>query len=108
MTDSVNLRLKFRNEQVIFNWERNQDELRFEDPVRRFKVTSKKGRIPVNEWVHVTLLIQDDVAKVYLNDEECLTVHADYKSAKGYFYVYPGKSIVTVKSVSIVELPDAK
>ncbi|XEC96759.1 Ig domain-containing protein [Paenibacillus tarimensis] len=57
-TDSTNIRLKYGSGQVILNWECNMNELRVHDPIigTQYGIAGK-GKIPRNEFVHISWII---------------------------------------------------
>lgn len=105
MTDSTNLRMKFRSGETILNWEGNQTELRLSDPFGGIAGIGGRGKIPINTFVRVTWLIQEHTEKLYVNGEERGVIGGDYGAASGYVWVYPAASTITIRYISITQLP---
>jgi hypothetical protein len=70
-TDSTNIRLKYGKGVVILNWECNDNELRVHDPVNE-KFNNGvvgKGKIPVNEFVNISWILDHDYMLLLVNGE---------------------------------------
>ncbi len=103
-TDSQ-IRLGFMEAEVVFNWQQSRDTLYECDPVAGQGKESKfngKGEIPVNQFVTLTWIFQNDGAHVLVDGKERAFVAGNYKGLKGPFYVLPKfKAVICVRSVSI-------
>ncbi len=67
-TDSQNLRLYYAQGMAIFNWEGNEDELRFHDPkTHEGKGFAHGGQIPKNTWVTVKWIIDSAGTSISVN-----------------------------------------
>lgn len=69
-TDSTNLRLYFGNGEMILNWEYKEDELRVTDLLNgQILAFPNRGKIPVDEFVDVTWIIEKSKMAIYVNKE---------------------------------------
>ncbi|MEF3302080.1 Ig-like domain-containing protein [Paenibacillus sp. GYB003] len=70
-TDSTHIRLKYGNGAVILNWERNEQELRVHDPVggNYCNGVVGKGKIPVDEFVDISWIVDKDYMLLLVNGE---------------------------------------
>jgi hypothetical protein len=103
-TDSQ-IRLGFMEAEIIFNWQDNKDKLYQGDPVAgqgKPSIFTGKGEIPVNTFVTLTWIVQEDGSHIFVDGKERATVVANYKGLKGPFYVVSKfKAVICVRSVSI-------
>lgn len=69
-TDSTNIRIKFGSGQLILNWECISTELRVHDPILGYSYgVGGKGKVPVNEFVHISWMIGVDCMLLLINGE---------------------------------------
>jgi uncharacterized protein YjbI with pentapeptide repeats len=114
-TDSTNIRLLFGEGAAIFNWERNEHELRVHDPVNRdFRYgVGGKGKIPINEFVHISWILDQDYMLLYVNRElRLFRKNAPYMKIKDEGLPFPELeigvasamgSVVIIKELNITE-----
>ncbi|MEM9282250.1 MAG: C-type lectin domain-containing protein [Verrucomicrobiota bacterium] len=101
MTDSSNIRIYFGEKgRVIFNWERNKNELRFHDPIsgtgRGFKGL---GALETNAMQNLILRFSKENVVISVNGEDRVTVPGNYSGMSGPIGVGPAsQSKVTVES----------
>jgi hypothetical protein len=115
-TDSTNIRLYYKDARVILNWEVRKDELRIHD-----MLTGKgygywdRGRVPENEYVDVTWILDRTEMLVLVNDElrhvdddypymAARAVTQNQKICEPFKISGAFGSIVAVKSLKITEL----
>ena len=115
-TNDSNIRLYYKEGRVILNWERNKDELRVHD-----MMTGKSfgyfdtGRVPENEYVEVSWIIDKKETLVLVNEElRCLEENYPYMTSRAVTQNIEirepvkisaaWKSTITVKSMKIIEL----
>jgi len=101
-TDSSNIRLKYGNGQLIFNWERNHDSLRCSEPAKGSAHQNLNGRVPVQEWNHFVWEIEPTFMRVTVNGEERLFLEGNFSRVKGQAGIGSAfRSRVDVKSFSV-------
>ena len=85
MTDSTNIRLYFGTKgAVIFNWEQNQNELRYQDPASGDVIAfGGKGQVPANTWVHLTWTIEPTRAVLAVDGKTRAVIAGDYAGLSG-------------------------
>lgn len=99
-TDSTNLRMSYAADQVIFNWERNPDELRVDGGPANCQHRSGKGRIPMNKDVTIRWLVTQDSQQIYVDDDLRFEHHGDYARLNNPISVHGGAgSKVTITSI---------
>jgi|GEM_PF-1481329 len=102
-TDMHNIRLMYGKARLIFNWERNFDSLRANEPAKGRTCHSEgTGRIPVGEWVHFEWVVEPDHMVVRVNGEERLRVEGRFARVQGQAGIGPAfRSKVTVASFKV-------
>lgn len=115
-TDGTNIRLYYKDGRIILNWEINKDEMKIHDIL-----TGKgygyhgKGRVPENEYVDVTWIIDRNEMLVLVNGE-LRHIEDDYPYMTSRAVIQDKKisapvrisaawgSTVTLKSLKVEEL----
>jgi len=115
-TDSTNIRVYYQKGEIIFNWECNLDELRVHDILTGKNYGYRgQGRVPKNEYVDITWVIEKDTHEIYVNGElrqkgddypyiKQLKQEPDQKISGPVKISAAWGSIVTVKSLKVTEL----
>ncbi|MGC3989864.1 MAG: hypothetical protein QM796_09345 [Chthoniobacteraceae bacterium] len=99
-TDSKNLRMSYAADEVIFNWERNEDELRVDGGPANGDHQGGKGRIPTNTDVTIRWVVTQDSQQIYVNDDLRFEHHGDYARINNPISIFSGDdSKVTVTSI---------
>jgi len=115
-TDSTNIRVYYKMGEIIFNWECNLDELRFHDILFGTNYGYEdKGKIPQNEYVDITWVIEKEFMEIYVNGE--LRHKGDNYQYIGLLMREPDQKVcapikisaawgstVTIKSLKVTEL----
>lgn len=84
MTDSTNIRFLYDYGQLIFNWECNEEELRWNDPgTGKGRGIAGAGKVPKNKWVTITWNIERDFAAVSVDGIERYRVYGDFSKVSG-------------------------
>ncbi len=107
MTDSTNLRMSYAAEQVIFNWEMGRSDLRIDGGPARGRNTSGAGGIPVNTYVTIRWDVRPNEQRIYVDNKLRFLHVGNYARINNPVSVYPYKSKVTVKSITVRPLPPA-
>lgn len=114
-TDSTNIRLKYGDGAAILNWECNDNELRVHDPVqgKYNNGVVGKGKIPINEYVNISWILDQDYMLLVVNGEVRLfRQNEPYMKLKNDGIPFPELevgvasamgSVVTVKELNITE-----
>ncbi|WP_127534216.1 VOC family protein [Paenibacillus kobensis] len=102
-TDTHNIRFMYGKAKLIFNWERDFDSLRANEPAKGKTCHSEgTGRVPVGEWVHFEWVVDPDYMAVRVNGEERLRVEGKFARVKGQAGIGPAfRSKVTVASFKV-------
>jgi hypothetical protein len=102
-TDSTNIRLNYNRKQIIFNWEVNRTELRFQSfATGAIHAIRGKGEVPVNVWLKINLVVNNDDAEVFVNGELRGRVLDDFRNLQSPLSVFCSHgSIVTVKEFRV-------
>jgi hypothetical protein len=103
-TDSMNVRLGFAAEQIIFNWEVDHTTLMVVGGPADGMRKPLKGVIPVNQFVTIRQVLTDDEMKIFVNGEERGDWHCDFSKVRAPILVYQAYgSVVTLKDVSVIK-----
>ncbi|MFN0318511.1 MAG: hypothetical protein ACKVQA_26090, partial [Burkholderiales bacterium] len=100
-TDKLNLWLAHAPKAVIFNWERNQDELRIDNDPGGARHVLGKGRIPENEFVTIRWRIMPNYQTLSVNGQRRLIHFGDYSKVMKPVEVFPADTTVTLKSLQV-------
>ncbi len=105
-TDSTNLRLGYATDQLIFNWERDRNQLRVDGGPAGGKHKFGAGLIPVKQYVTVRWLVTPRKQSVYVDGQLRFEHLGDYSKLDKPVSVYSAAgSEVTVKSIKVKQLP---
>jgi hypothetical protein len=101
-TDSTNLRISYAADQVILNWEQDQDQLRVDGGPADGQHTKGVGQIPKDKYVMIKWLVTPKHQSIYVNDQLRFEHCGNYADIKRPISIFPAEgSVVTVKSVTI-------
>lgn len=101
-TDSTNIRLSYACDQMIFNWESNQDQLRIDGGPAAGQYRNGAGRIPANKFITIRQVIEPGKMDVFVDAQLRASWGADFSKVDSPIAVFSGaNSTVTVKSVRI-------
>jgi hypothetical protein len=101
-TDSTNLRIGYAADQVIFNWEGDQDQLRVDGGPANGQHTSGAGKIPPGKYVTIKWLVNSKHQAIYVNDEFRFEHIGNYSDIYKPVSIFPALgSEVTVKSLTV-------
>ena len=104
-TDSTNLRIAYAADQVIFNWERNPDQLRVNGGPAEGLHKAGAGGIPAGKFVTIRWQVTPDHQAIYVDDELRFEHSGDYSNLNRCVSVFPAVgSKITVKSISVKPL----
>jgi hypothetical protein len=107
-TDSTNLRIAFAADQVIFNWELDQEQLRVDGGPADGLHKAGAGSIPAGKFVTIRWIVTPKQQTLYVDDELRFADEGDYSKIDRPVSVFPGAgSKVTVKSIRVKQLKDA-
>ena len=109
-TDSTDLRIAYAADQVIFNWQDNQQELRVDGGPASGKHKPDAGKIPTDQYVAIKWVVTARKQAIYVDNELRYEHKGDYSHIDKCVSVFPAVgSEVTVKSIQVRRLPtDAK
>ena len=107
-TDSTNLRLAYAADQIIFNWEVNQSELRVDGGPANGLHKPGAGRIPKGKYVTIKWIVTTKHQAIYVDDHLRYEHDGDYSHINWPVTVFPANgSMVTVKSIRVKPIPDS-
>ena len=101
-TDSTNIRLEYGCNALIFNWERNRQELRIDGGPANRQHRPGKGEIPVNKFMTIRQVVLPEKMEVYVDDDLRATWQEDFSKVASVIGMHSRHgSIVTVKSIRV-------
>jgi hypothetical protein len=102
-TDLTNIRPRYGQGQVIFNWEMNPGELRFHDPANgQLTPVADQGQVAANEWQDIEWTMETNSTRIVVNGKERARFTGNYAALNemaGIGTVRGGK--VTVKTFEV-------
>ncbi len=105
-TDSTNLRLGYAADQLIFNWEKDRNQLRIDGGPANGKHKFGAGLIPTKQYVTVRWLVTPKKQSVFVDGQLRFEHAGDYSQLDKPVSVYSsGDAEVTVKSIKVKQLP---
>lgn len=107
-TDSTNLRLAYAADQVIFNWELDESQLRVDGGPASGQHRAGAGHIPAEKYVTITWIVTPTAQSLYADGQLRFEHKGDYSQINRPVGVFPAEgSTVTLKSVSVNGSPVA-
>jgi len=100
-THKDDLRLAYTAKQVIFNWEKNQDELRIDGDPGGARHTPGMGRIPEDTLVTIHWTILPHMQSISVDGKRRLLHFGDYSKVDKPLEVFPLDHVVTIKSAKV-------
>lgn len=101
-TNSLNLRLSYAADYLIFNWENNPSELRVDGGPAARKHKAGAGAIPADKYVTVKWIVTPAKQEVYVDGELRYEHAGDYSQIDKPVSVFTrGSARVTVKSLKV-------
>jgi serine/threonine protein kinase len=95
------LRLAFTAKQVIFNWEKNPDELRIDADPGGARHTPGMGRIPEDTFVTIHWTILPHMQTISVDGKRRLLHFGDYSKVNRPLEIFPLNHAVTIKSAKV-------
>jgi hypothetical protein len=106
-TNSTNLRISYAADQVIFNWEGNQNQLRIDGGPASGQHKLGAGGIPKNKYVTIRWVVTPKGQSIYVDDALRFEHEGDYSKINNPIGVFSKGSEVMVKSIKVKQLPAA-
>ena len=104
-TDSTDLRMAYTADQVIFNWELDQTQLRVDGGPADGLHKPGVGGIPAGKFVTIHWYVRAGEESIYVDDDLRFLHKADYSGINKPVSVFPAAgSQVTVKSIKVTQL----
>lgn len=101
-TDSTNLRIGYAADQVIFNWELNENQLRVDGGPADGRHATGAGRIPKDKYVTIKWVVTPEHQAIYVDDRLRFENCGNYSEIDSPISVFPANgSVVTVKSITV-------
>jgi hypothetical protein len=106
-TDSTNLRISYTADQVIFNWEGNESQLRVDGGPAGGKHKMNGGLIPVDKYVTIRWDVTPTQESIYVDGDLRFHNTDDYSKIDKPISVFGFKSILKVMSLTTRTLQGA-
>ena len=100
-TQKDDLRLAYTAKQLIFNWERKQDELRLDADPGGANHTPGQGRIPEDTFVTIQWRILPHMQSISVDGKRRLLHFGDYSKVEKPLEIFPLDHVVTIKSAKV-------
>ncbi len=100
-THQDDLRLAYTAKQVIFNWEKNQDELRLDTDPGGARHVPGMGRIPEDTFVTIQWLILPHMQSISVDGKRRLLHFGDYSKVQRPLEIFPLNHVVTIKTAKV-------
>ncbi|MBN8418295.1 MAG: protein kinase [Verrucomicrobia bacterium] len=109
-TQKDDLRMAYTARQVIFNWDKNQDELRLDADPAGARHVPGMGRIPEDTFVTIQWRIMPHMQSITVDGKRRLLHFGDYSKVDNPLEVFPLNHPVTIKSAKVktLDLPTAE
>lgn len=103
-TASTDLRLGYAAEQLIFNWENNQHQLRVDGGPAAGKHKMGAGLIPANKYVTIRWVVLPNKQSIYVEDQLRYEHEGDYSQLDVPVTVFAHKAKLSIKSIKVKKL----
>ncbi|OYW74078.1 MAG: hypothetical protein B7Z37_19210 [Verrucomicrobia bacterium 12-59-8] len=100
-TRQDDLRLAYTAKQVIFNWEKNQDELRMDADPGGGRHAPGMGRIPEDTFVTIKWRILPHMQSISVDGRRRFLHFGDYSKVDNPLEIFPLNHVVTIKSAKV-------
>jgi serine/threonine protein kinase len=100
-TKKDDLRLAYTAKQVIFNWEKNQDELRIDVDPGGARHAPGMGRIPEDTFVTIHWRILPHMQSIDVDGKRRYLHFGDYSNVNHPLEIFPFNHPVTIKSAKV-------
>jgi serine/threonine protein kinase len=100
-THKDDLRLAYAAKQVIFNWEKSQDELRIDNDPGGARHVPGMGRIPEDTFVTIQWRIMPHMQSISVDGKRRLLHFGDYSKVDNPLEIFPLNHAVTIKSAKV-------
>ena len=105
-TNSTNLRMSYAAEAVIFNWERDRNDLRVDHDAGGGQAKPGAGGIPTNRYVTIRWMVTPTKETIEVDGQPRYEHEGDYSIVNKPVSVFCANgSEVTVKSIKVRQLP---
>ncbi len=106
-TDSTNLRLAYAADQIIFNWEVDQTQLRVDGGPANGLHKDGAGSIPKKKYVSVKWVVTTTHQTIYVDGQLRYEHEGDYSQINRPVSIFPANgSTVSVKSITVRHIAD--
>lgn len=107
-TDSTNLRLAYAADQIIFNWELNQWQLRVDGGPANGHHKMGAGHIPKGKYVTIRWVVTTTHQAIFVDGQLRFEDAGDYSGINRPVTVFPANgSTVSVRSIMVRPIPDS-
>ena len=104
-TDLTNLRIGYAADQVIFNWERNPNELRINGGPADQRHKAGAGRIPANQFVDIRWVVNLQGQQIFVDGQLRYEDKLTHAALTRPVSVFPAVgSTVTVKKLEVTPI----
>jgi hypothetical protein len=104
-TSAENIRVKYAETEVVFNWETNTTHLRVDGGPAGGQHQEGTGEIPPNQWVRIDMVFKPNSMEVFAEGTRRCARNADFSKQLGPIKISQrGLSVISVQSI-LVERP---
>ena len=104
LTNLADMRIGYAFDQIIFNWEMRQSELRVDGgPGGGLQPKPGVGELPENQWVGIEFTVTPTEAILSVNGQEIDRLPGNYSAINQPFYIEAHNGPVNVRSVKFVQ-----
>jgi len=100
-TNGTDLRIGYAATQIIFNWERDQQQLRIDGGPADGRHVHGAGKIPKNTFVTIVQDVTPTRMTISVDGVARASWDADFSKVEDQVRVFPNNSIVTLRSMSV-------
>ena len=104
-TEGTDLRIGYAADQVIFNWEDMQNQLRVDGGPANGQHKANAGLIPANKYVLIKWVVTPGRQSIYVDNVLRFEHDGDYSKLNNPISVFRLASKVSVKSIKVAQLP---
>lgn len=100
-TDSTNIRLGYAADQIIFNWEQDQAQLRIDGGPADKRYKHGVGKVPAKKFVTIVQEVTPEKMTLSVEGVERASWEANFSGIDEQIRVFTGAATLTVKSIHV-------
>jgi len=104
-TSAENIRVKYADTEIVFNWENNTTHLRVDGGPCNGQHQEGTGELPPNQWVRIDMIFKSNSMEVFAEGTRRCERRADFSRQCGPIKISQrGLSVISVRSILVEKI----